>query len=239
MDIWDKKKRSDVMAKIRSKDTKPEWIVRRYLYSRGYRYRKNVKGLPGTPDIVLRKYGIVIFIHGCFWHGHEVDGHIPHSNVDFWRKKIERNKQRDEHNKEVELRNRSRIANAEIAARNSQIRAENEANKFSHQMEIIQKRSQNSAILSNMISKIGSAINSTQQLKFDRENLQNEMLSNVIKDQNSLSFVAQHFDDETLKNLLGSNGLKAIISYRKRLNTNTNLITKNKTSISKNRYKGI
>ena len=101
MDIWDKKKRSDVMAKIRSKDTKPEWIVRRYLYSRGYRYRKNVKGLPGTPDIVLRKYGIVIFIHGCFWHGHEVDGHIPHSNVDFWRKKIERNKQRDEHNKEA------------------------------------------------------------------------------------------------------------------------------------------
>ena len=145
----------------------------------------------------------------------------------------------DEHNKEVELRNRSRIANAEIAARNSQIRAENEANKFSHQMEIIQKRSQNSAILSNMISKIGSAINSIQQLKFDRENLQNEMLSNVIKDQNSLSFVAQHFDDETLKNLLGGNGLKAIISYRKRLNTNTNLTTKNKTSISKNRYKGI
>ena len=145
----------------------------------------------------------------------------------------------DEHNKEVELRNRSRMTNAEIAARNSQIRAENEANKFSHQMEIIQKRSQNSAILSNMISKIGSAINSIQQLKFDRENLQNEMLSNVIKDQNSLSFVAQHFDDETLKNLLGSNGLKAIISYRKRLNTNTNLTTKNKTSISKNRYKGI
>lgn len=145
----------------------------------------------------------------------------------------------DEHNKEVELRNRSRTANAEIAARNSQIRAENEANKFSHQMEIIQKRSQNSAILSNMISKIGSAINSTQQLKFDRENLQNEMLSNVIKDQNSLSFAAQHFDDKTLKNLLGSNGLKAIISYRKRLNTNTNLTTKNKTSISKNRYKGI
>jgi DNA mismatch endonuclease (patch repair protein) len=101
MDIWNKKKRSNVMSKIRSKDTKPEWIVRRYLYSRGYRYRKNVKGLPGTPDIVLRKYGIAIFIHGCFWHGHEIDGHIPHSNVDFWRKKIERNKQRDERNKET------------------------------------------------------------------------------------------------------------------------------------------
>ena len=66
MDIWDKKKRSAVMAKIKSKDTKPEWIVRRYLFSRGYRYRKNVKGMPGTPDIVMRKYGIVIFIHGCF-----------------------------------------------------------------------------------------------------------------------------------------------------------------------------
>lgn len=75
MDIWSNKKRSAVMAKIRSKDTKPEWIVRRYLFSRGYRYRKNtegMKGLPGTPDIVPRKYGIVIFIHGCFWHGHEV-----------------------------------------------------------------------------------------------------------------------------------------------------------------------
>lgn len=101
MDIWSKKKRSAVMAKIRSRDTKPEWIVRRYLFSRGYRYRKNVKGLPGTPDIVLRKYGIVIFIHGCFWHGHEVDGHIPHSNSDFWRKKIERNKQRDAHDREA------------------------------------------------------------------------------------------------------------------------------------------
>ena len=100
MDIWDKKKRSAVMAKIKSKDTRPEWIVRRYLFSRGYRYRKNVKGLPGTPDIVMRKYGIVIFIHGCFWHGH-TDGHLPHSNVEFWRTKIGRNKQRDARNKEA------------------------------------------------------------------------------------------------------------------------------------------
>lgn len=101
MDIWNKKKRSSVMARIRSKDTKPEWVVRRYLFSRGYRYRKNVKGLPGTPDIVLRKYGIVIFIHGCFWHGHEVDGHIPYSNIDYWRRKIENNQQRDEKNKDL------------------------------------------------------------------------------------------------------------------------------------------
>lgn len=89
------------MAKIRSRDTKPELIVRRYLFSRGYRFRKNVKGLPGTPDIVLRKYGIVIFIHGCFWHGHDVDGHLPHSNREFWQKKIERNKLRDERDKEA------------------------------------------------------------------------------------------------------------------------------------------
>ena len=98
MDIWDKKKRSAVMARIKSKDTKPELIVRRYLYSRGYRYLKNVKGLPGTPDIVLRKYGIVIFIHGCFWHGHS-DSHTPHSNVEFWEAKINRNRSRDERNK--------------------------------------------------------------------------------------------------------------------------------------------
>lgn len=101
MDIWDKEKRSAVMARIKSKDTKPEWIVRRYLYRRGYRYRKNVKGLPGTPDIVLRKYRIVVFIHGCFWHGHEADGHIPASNHEYWEQKIARNKVRDERNKEA------------------------------------------------------------------------------------------------------------------------------------------
>ncbi len=100
MDIWDKEKRSAVMAKIHSKDTKPELLVRRYLYHRGYRYRKNVKGLPGTPDIVLRKYGVAIFVHGCFWHGHEVDGHLPASNHDYWAKKIARNKERDRRNKE-------------------------------------------------------------------------------------------------------------------------------------------
>lgn len=104
MDIWSKKKRSTVMAKIRSRDTKPERIVRHYLFLRGYRYRKNFKGLPGTPDIVLPKYGVVIFINGCFWHGHAVDGHIPHSNSVFWREKIERNKQRDEANKEMLVR---------------------------------------------------------------------------------------------------------------------------------------
>ena len=84
------------MAKIRSKDTKPELIVRRYLWSRGYRYRKNVRGLPGTPDIVLRKYGVAIFVHGCFWH--------PATHHEYWEKKIARNKERDKKNKQALMR---------------------------------------------------------------------------------------------------------------------------------------
>ena len=103
MDIWSKEKRSAVMAKIRGKDTRPERIVRRYLFSRGYRYRKNVKSLPGTPDIVLRKYGLVIFVHGCFWHGHG-DSHIPHSRIEYWTNKIETNKKRDQRDKAELLR---------------------------------------------------------------------------------------------------------------------------------------
>lgn len=95
MDIWDKDRRSKCMSKIHSKDTKPELIVRHHLYSRGYRYRKNVRRLPGTPDIVMRKYGVVIFIHGCFWHGHDSHFRLPKTNLDFWQKKIARNRQRD------------------------------------------------------------------------------------------------------------------------------------------------
>lgn len=98
MDTWDKKKRSSIMAKIKSKDTKPEILVRHFLYSRGYRYRKNVKKMPGTPDIVLSKYKTVIFIHGCFWHGHTLDCRVPHTNVDYWLTKIKRNKVRDREN---------------------------------------------------------------------------------------------------------------------------------------------
>ena len=85
------------MSHIRSKNTKPEILVRRYLFSHGFRYRIHVKKLPGTPDIVLRKYRTVIFVNGCFWHGHEGCGSysFPKSNVEFWRKKIERNQERD------------------------------------------------------------------------------------------------------------------------------------------------
>lgn len=86
------------MSKIRGKNTKPERILRKALYARGFRYRLHVKDLPGKPDIVLRKYKTVIFVNGCFWHGH--DGckfaSIPKSNTDFWLNKIVTNQRRDQ-----------------------------------------------------------------------------------------------------------------------------------------------
>lgn len=85
------------MASIRGKGTKPEILVRKYLFSRGFRYRLNHPRLPGHPDIVLRKYRSVVFVNGCFWHGHEGCKYyvLPKTNVDFWRAKIERNRNRD------------------------------------------------------------------------------------------------------------------------------------------------
>ena len=96
-DRMSKEQRHKCMSRIKSKDTKPELIVRRYLHAHGYRYRINVKRLPGTPDIVLRKYKTVIFINGCFWHGHEGCKYfvLPKSNSQFWQRKIDRNKKRD------------------------------------------------------------------------------------------------------------------------------------------------
>lgn len=89
--------RSRCMSHVRSKDTKPEMLVRRYLFSRGLRFRLHVRSLPGSPDIVLPKYKTVIFINGCFWHGHEGCRYytIPKSNTDFWTAKIQRNRERD------------------------------------------------------------------------------------------------------------------------------------------------
>ncbi len=89
--------RSRCMAAIKGKDTKPELIVRKYLFSRGLRFRVQVRKLPGTPDIVLPRYNTVIFVNGCFWHGHERCKYfrLPKSNVDFWKEKIERNIERD------------------------------------------------------------------------------------------------------------------------------------------------
>ena len=85
------------MSAIKGKDTKPEIMVRKYLFSRGLRYRVNDKKLPGSPDIVMKKYGVAIFIDGCFWHGHKGcrHYHLPSTNTDFWKAKISRNIARD------------------------------------------------------------------------------------------------------------------------------------------------
>lgn len=83
------------MAAIRGKNTKPEIIVRKGLFKRGFRYRLNLKRLIGHPDIVLRKYRTCIFVNGCFWHGHEGCCKIPSTNKEFWEAKIRRNKERD------------------------------------------------------------------------------------------------------------------------------------------------
>ena len=110
MDHLSPQQRSKNMAAIHSKDTKPEMIVRRGLWKRGFRYRLNHKRLPGHPDLVLRKYRTCIFVNGCFWHGHNtqfiIDNSqciiensecckIPNTNREFWVAKIRRNKERD------------------------------------------------------------------------------------------------------------------------------------------------
>lgn len=101
-----KKVRSYNMSRIRSKNTKPEEIVRKYLFSRGLRFRKNDKRYAGHPDIVLPKYNVIIFVNGCFWHCHEgcKDFVVPKSNAGYWIPKLERNRLRDAANK-TELEN--------------------------------------------------------------------------------------------------------------------------------------
>ena len=103
MDVHDKKTRSYNMSRIKGKNTKPEEIVRKYLFSKGFRYRKNDKQLPGTPDIVLPKYKTVIFVNGCFWHGHKGCRYfvVPKTNTDFWLDKINTNIERDKHKQEA------------------------------------------------------------------------------------------------------------------------------------------
>lgn len=95
-DNHSKEVRSMNMSHIRSKNSKPEELVRKYLFSRGLRYRKNVKKLPGCPDIVLAKYKTIVFVNGCFWHHHDCGRFVwPASNEEYWRKKINRNVERD------------------------------------------------------------------------------------------------------------------------------------------------
>ena len=100
-DNHSKEIRSKNMSHIRSTNSKPEEIVRKYLFSQGFRYRKNVKKLPGCPDIVLPKYHTVIFVNGCFWHKHDCPRFVwPSSNLDYWKPKILRNVERDQINTE-------------------------------------------------------------------------------------------------------------------------------------------
>jgi DNA mismatch endonuclease (patch repair protein) len=103
MDIYPEKKRSEIMSKISGKDTKPEIYVRKFLFSKGFRYRVNDKRYPGKPDIVLPKFKTIVFIHGCFWHGHTgcKASELPETRKDFWKKKIGDNITRDERNIEI------------------------------------------------------------------------------------------------------------------------------------------
>ena len=97
MDVLTTQQRHKNMASIRSANTKPEVLVRKYLWKRGFRYRLNNSRLPGHPDIVLRKYRTCVCVNGCFWHGHEDCKYfrLPKTNTAFWEKKIKRNKERD------------------------------------------------------------------------------------------------------------------------------------------------
>lgn len=97
VDVVDKATRSRMMSGIKGKNTRPEMMVRRYLHGRGFRYRLHVKGLPGTPDLVLPKYRAVIFVHGCFWHQHQGCRYatIPKTRKEFWLEKLAANRCRD------------------------------------------------------------------------------------------------------------------------------------------------
>lgn len=105
-DIFTTEKRSEIMSKISGTETKPEILVRKYLFAQGFRFRKNDKRLPGKPDVVLPKYKTVIFIHGCFWHGHPEckKSKLPETRKEFWEKKISKNIIRDSDNYD-ELKN--------------------------------------------------------------------------------------------------------------------------------------
>ncbi|MBO8416494.1 MAG: DNA mismatch endonuclease Vsr [Proteobacteria bacterium] len=95
-DVLTPEQRHKNMSHIRSTGTKPEQAVRSYLFAHGFRYRKNVRSLPGCPDVVLPKYRTVIFVNGCFWHHHDCGGFVlPATNREFWQQKIERNVERD------------------------------------------------------------------------------------------------------------------------------------------------
>lgn len=96
VDMFTPEARSEVMSRIRSADTAPELAVRRYLHGRGLRFRLHCPDLPGKPDLVFPRYKVVVYVHGCFWHGHDCkDGRRPKTNVGYWNAKLDRNARRD------------------------------------------------------------------------------------------------------------------------------------------------
>lgn len=96
-DVFSPEKRSRIMGRVKGRDTKPEILVRSSVHKMGYRFRVNVRRLPGNPDIVLQRHKKVIFVHGCFWHGHEgcPRSKRPTTNVEFWNRKLDLNIERD------------------------------------------------------------------------------------------------------------------------------------------------
>ncbi|TAL28383.1 MAG: DNA mismatch endonuclease Vsr [Alphaproteobacteria bacterium] len=110
MDRLSKKRRSALMARIKGKETLPERTIRSELHKRGYRFRKNYKGLPGKPDIVFPKMRKVIFVHGCFWHGHTCrKGQPPKTRKNYWLPKLLANKQRDKRNAKTLRKDRWKV----------------------------------------------------------------------------------------------------------------------------------
>jgi DNA mismatch endonuclease (patch repair protein) len=124
-DIFCKEDRSFIMSRVRSKNTVPELIVRKFLFAKGYRYRVHVLGLPGKPDIVISKLNTIILVNGCFWHGHKYcrKSKLPRTRTRWWKEKIEQNQRNDIRNKsklrrlgysvytiwECELKNNSKL----------------------------------------------------------------------------------------------------------------------------------
>ena len=129
MDIVSKKKRSIMMSNIRAKNTNPELVVRKYLSSRGFRYRIHDKKLPGIPDIVIKKKSIAIQVRGCFWHGHRCHlASYPKTNRSFWKKKISDNRKRDKKND----RKIGRLGYRLLIIRECKIRKNNFKNKINN-----------------------------------------------------------------------------------------------------------
>lgn len=129
MDIFSKSERSEIMSKVLAKNNKLEISVRKYLFSKGFRYRKNVEDMPGKPDIVLPKYKIIIFIHGCFWHGHENcdAATLPTSNIEYWTNKVKSNVNRDLRNKQLLINSGWKI----IIVWECELKSKNKEQRFS------------------------------------------------------------------------------------------------------------